>query len=160
MTTFGWRLAARPAHGLPLDWRAARVEKGRWVILGDMAKRERIRAVRRASSAWWKGLIDTFAEVADELAAIEDEIADAAFLGTAQDRLASAKEQCRYGARATTAVAERGRGQRRGRGGRVRRTPPTVRPQGARAVSPLVYAAEVRPMPVRPPTSGTASTSV
>ena len=35
----------------------------------------------------------------DELAAIEDEIADAAFLGTPQDRLASAK------ARAATALA-------------------------------------------------------
>jgi hypothetical protein len=46
------------------------------------------------------------------------------------------------------------------RGGRVRRTPPTVRPQGARAASPLVYVAEVLPMPVRPPTSETASTSV
>jgi hypothetical protein len=79
VTTFGWRLAARPAHGLPLDWRAARVEKGRWVILGDMAKRERIRAVRRVIGLV-EGLIDTFAEVADELAAIEDEIADAAFL--------------------------------------------------------------------------------
>jgi hypothetical protein len=39
-----------------------------------------------------EGLIDAFAEVADEPAAIEDEIADAAFLGTAQDRLASAKD--------------------------------------------------------------------
>jgi hypothetical protein len=57
-----------------------------------------------------EGLIDAFDEVADELAAIEDEIADAAFLGTAQDRLASAKDS----ARATTAVAERGGGQRRG----------------------------------------------
>jgi hypothetical protein len=125
------------------------------VILGDMAKRERIRAVRRVIGLV-EGLIDALDEVADELAAIEDEIADAAFLGTAQDRLASAKDS----ARATTAVAERGRGQRRARGGRVRRTPPTVRPQGARAGSPLVYVAEVLPMPVRPPTSGTASTSV
>ena len=128
------------------------------MILGDMAKRERIRAVRRVIGLV-EGLIDAFDEVADELAAIEDEIADAAFLGTAQEACVRQRQR-RYGARATTAVAERGRGQRRGRGGRVRRTPPTVRPQGARAVSPLVYAAEVRPMPVRPPTSGTASTSV
>jgi hypothetical protein len=98
VTTFGWRLAARPAQGLPLDWRAARVEMGRWVILGDMAKRERIRAARRVIGLV-EGLIDTFAEVADELAAIEDEIADAAFLGTPQDRLASAKD------RAATALA-------------------------------------------------------
>ena len=61
------------------------------MILGDMAKRERIRAVRRVIGLV-EGLIDAFDEVADELAAIEDEIADAAFLGTAQDRLASAKD--------------------------------------------------------------------
>ena len=59
--------------------------------MGDMAKRGRIRAVRRAIGLV-EGLIDAFDEVADELAAIEDEIADAAFLGTAQDRLASAKD--------------------------------------------------------------------
>jgi hypothetical protein len=56
-----------------------------------MAKRERIRAVRRVIGLV-EALIDAFGEVADELAAIEDEIADAAFLGTAQDRLASAKD--------------------------------------------------------------------
>jgi hypothetical protein len=59
--------------------------------LGDMAKRERIRAVRRVIGLV-EGLIHALDEVADELTAIEDEIADAAFLGTAQDRLASAKD--------------------------------------------------------------------
>ena len=61
------------------------------MILGDMAKRERIRAVRRVIGLV-EGLIHALDEVADELTAIEDEIADAAFLGTAQDRLASAKD--------------------------------------------------------------------
>jgi hypothetical protein len=56
-----------------------------------MAKRERIRAVRRVIGLV-EGLIHALDEVADELTAIEDEIADAAFLGTAQDRLASAKD--------------------------------------------------------------------
>ena len=56
-----------------------------------MRTEERIRAVRRVIGLV-EGLIDAFDEVADELAAIEDEIADAAFLGTAQDRLASAKD--------------------------------------------------------------------
>jgi hypothetical protein len=37
-------------------------------------------------------LIAGFAEAADELTAIQDEIGDEAYLGTAQDRLASAKE--------------------------------------------------------------------
>jgi hypothetical protein len=37
-------------------------------------------------------LIAGFAEAVDELTAIQDEIADEAHLGTAQDRLASAKE--------------------------------------------------------------------
>jgi hypothetical protein len=56
-----------------------------------MRTEERIRAVRRVIGLV-EGLIDALDEVADELAAIEDEIADAAFLGTAQDRLASAKD--------------------------------------------------------------------
>ena len=56
-----------------------------------MAKRQRIRAVRRVTGLV-ENLITAFAEVGDELAAIDDEIADEAYLGTAQDRLASAKE--------------------------------------------------------------------
>ena len=56
-----------------------------------MAKEERIRAVRRVIG------LD---EVADELAAAEDEIADSAMLGTASDRLVSAKD----GAEAALAV--------------------------------------------------------
>jgi hypothetical protein len=39
-----------------------------------------------------EGLIAAFDEVADELAQIEDEVADAATLDTASDRLASAKD--------------------------------------------------------------------
>ena len=56
-----------------------------------MRTEERIRAVKRVIDLG-EALLDTWAEVADELPAIEDEIADAAFLGTAQDRLASAKD--------------------------------------------------------------------
>ena len=50
-----------------------------------MAKLEHIRAVRRVIGLV-EGLIAAFDEVADELAQMEDEVAD-----TANDRLASAK---------------------------------------------------------------------
>ena len=50
-----------------------------------MAKPEHIRAVRRVIGLV-EGLIAAFDEVADELAQMEDEVAD-----TANDRLASAK---------------------------------------------------------------------
>jgi hypothetical protein len=50
-----------------------------------MAKLERIRAVRRVIGLV-EGLIAAFDEVADELAQVEDEVAD-----TANDRLAYAK---------------------------------------------------------------------
>ena len=50
-----------------------------------------IRAVRRAIDLG-EALMDAWAEVADELSAIQDEIADEAYLGTAQDRLASARD--------------------------------------------------------------------
>jgi hypothetical protein len=43
----------------------------------------------------FSSLIAAFAEVGDELAAIREEIADEAYLGTAQDRLASAKESAK-----------------------------------------------------------------
>ena len=56
-----------------------------------MAKRQRIRAVRRVTDLV-ENLITALAEVGDELAAYADEIADEAYLGAAQDRLASAKE--------------------------------------------------------------------
>ena len=56
-----------------------------------MANRERIRAVRRVTDLA-ESLIAAWAEVADELTAIQDEIGDETFLSTAQDRLASAKE--------------------------------------------------------------------
>src|SRR6516164_5567331 len=55
-----------------------------------MANHERIRAVRRVIGLV-EGLIAAFDEVADELAQTEDEVADAAMLSTASDRLASAK---------------------------------------------------------------------
>ena len=55
-----------------------------------MAKLERIRAVRRVIDLV-EGLIAAFDEVADELAQMEDEVADAAMLSTVSDRLASAK---------------------------------------------------------------------
>jgi hypothetical protein len=54
-----------------------------------MAKLERIRAVRRVIGLV-EGLIAAFDEVADELAQAE-EVADAAMLSAASDRLASAK---------------------------------------------------------------------
>jgi hypothetical protein len=56
-----------------------------------MAKHERIRAVRRAIGLV-EGLIAAFDEVADELAELDDEVADAAKLSTASDRLTSAKD--------------------------------------------------------------------
>jgi hypothetical protein len=55
-----------------------------------MAKLERIRAVRRVIDLV-EGLIAAFDEVGDELAQMEDEVADAAMLSTVSDRLASAK---------------------------------------------------------------------
>ncbi len=39
-----------------------------------------------------EGLIAAFDEVADELAEVQDEVADAAMLSTVSDRLASAKD--------------------------------------------------------------------
>ena len=53
--------------------------------------RSAIRAVRRAIDLG-EALIDAWAEVADELSAIQDDIADEAYLSTAQDRFASAKD--------------------------------------------------------------------
>ena len=50
-----------------------------------------IRAVRRAIDLG-EALMDAWAEVADELSAIQDEIADEAYLSTAQDKFASAKD--------------------------------------------------------------------
>ena len=38
-------------------------------------------------------MLDAWAELGDELSAIAEEIADAAYLSTAQDRLASAKDR-------------------------------------------------------------------
>ena len=55
-----------------------------------MAKDERIFAVRRVIDPI-EALIAAFDEVADELAEAEDEVADAAMLSAASDRLASAK---------------------------------------------------------------------
>jgi hypothetical protein len=54
-----------------------------------MAKLERIRAVRRVIGLV-EGLIAAFDQVADELAG--DEVADAAMLNTASDRLQSSKD--------------------------------------------------------------------
>jgi hypothetical protein len=56
-----------------------------------MRTEERIRAVRRVIDQV-EALIDAWAELGDELSAIADEIADAACLPTAQNRLASAKD--------------------------------------------------------------------
>ena len=53
--------------------------------------RAKVRAVRHVADLA-EVLIAGFAEAADELTAIQDEIGDEAYLGTAQDRLASAKE--------------------------------------------------------------------
>ena len=76
-----------------------------------MANRERIRAVRRVTDLA-ESLIAAWAEVADELTAIQEEFADAAYLGTAQDRFASAKESAKVAVAALRQWAERGRGQR------------------------------------------------
>jgi len=59
-----------------------------------MANHQRIRAVRRVTDLA-ESLIATAAEAGDELAAIQEEIAGDAYLGTAQDRLASAKESAK-----------------------------------------------------------------
>jgi len=56
-----------------------------------MANRQRIRAVQCVTDLA-ESLVALIAEVGDELSAIQEEIADEAYLGTAQDRLASAKE--------------------------------------------------------------------
>ena len=53
--------------------------------------RSAIRAVRRVIDLG-EAMMDAWAEVADELSAIQDEIADEAYLSTAQERLACAKE--------------------------------------------------------------------
>jgi hypothetical protein len=56
-----------------------------------MTNRQRVRAVRHVADLA-EVLIADFAEAADELAAIQEEIGDEAYLGTAQDKLASAKD--------------------------------------------------------------------
>ena len=56
-----------------------------------MAKPERIRAVRRAIGLV-EGLLVALAEAGDDLSAVQDETADAAWLDTALTRLASAKD--------------------------------------------------------------------
>ena len=57
-----------------------------------MRTEERIRAVRRVIDQG-EALLDAWAELGDELTAIAEEVADAAYLPTAQDRLASAKDR-------------------------------------------------------------------
>jgi hypothetical protein len=59
-----------------------------------MADRQHIRAVRHVTDLA-EQLLALIAEAADELSAIQDEIADETDLGTAQDRLASAKESAK-----------------------------------------------------------------
>jgi len=59
-----------------------------------MANRQRIRAVQRVTDLA-ESLVALIVEVGDELSAIQGEIADEAYLGTAQDRLASAKESAK-----------------------------------------------------------------
>jgi hypothetical protein len=56
-----------------------------------MTNHQRIRAVRRVTDLA-QALLADMAEVSNELTAIQDEAADEAYLGTAQDRLTSAKE--------------------------------------------------------------------
>ncbi len=56
-----------------------------------MTKREQIRAVRRAIGLA-EGLLAIIAAVADELGAVQDEIAATATLDTAEGELASAKD--------------------------------------------------------------------
>jgi hypothetical protein len=55
-----------------------------------MSKLERIRAVRRVIGLV-EGLTVAFDQVADELAEAQDEVADAAMLNAASDRLESAR---------------------------------------------------------------------
>ena len=57
-----------------------------------MRTEERIRAVRRVIDQG-EALAEAWAELGDELSAIAEEVADAAYLPTAQDRLASAKDR-------------------------------------------------------------------
>src|SRR5580704_12934626 len=57
-----------------------------------MRTEERIRAVRRVIDQG-EALLDAWAELGDELSAIAEEVADAAYLPTAQDRLTSAKDR-------------------------------------------------------------------
>jgi hypothetical protein len=57
----------------------------------SMRAEERIRAVRHVIDLGER-LLDALGEAANELTAIHDELADEAYLSTAQDRLASAKE--------------------------------------------------------------------
>jgi hypothetical protein len=64
-----------------------------------MAKREQIRAVRRAIGLA-EGLLAIFAAVGDELAAAQDKTANAAMLDTAVGELAHAK----YGAEGALAA--------------------------------------------------------
>jgi hypothetical protein len=59
-----------------------------------MANRQRIRAVRRVTDLA-ESLLAILAVAGDELSAIQEESADEAYLGTAQDRLASAKESAK-----------------------------------------------------------------
>jgi hypothetical protein len=59
--------------------------------MGSMQIEERIRAVRRVADLALV-LLEDLAKAADELSAIEDEIADEAYLPTALDRLASARD--------------------------------------------------------------------
>jgi hypothetical protein len=56
-----------------------------------MANRQRIRAVRHVTDLA-EALLADWAEVGDQLAAIQEGSADEIYLDTAQDRLASAKE--------------------------------------------------------------------
>jgi hypothetical protein len=56
-----------------------------------MTKRQQIRAVRRAIGLA-ESLLAIFAAVADELAAVQDEIAASATLETVEGELASAKD--------------------------------------------------------------------
>ena len=59
-----------------------------------MTKDQRIRAVQQVmdlAESWMAAL----AEMADILAALDDKTANEAYLGTAQDRLASAKESAK-----------------------------------------------------------------
>ena len=57
-----------------------------------MRTEERLRAVRRVIDQG-EALLDAWAELGDELSAIAEEVADAAYLPTAQDRLASVKDR-------------------------------------------------------------------